>query len=107
LRPFFKARQLRLFARFVDRRLLLQSQFRPERGCEIELTKVSLGMRQWWTLGLEAHGPESSVKNDLMAAAGRFFKGELAPALETVDSYGYPEWLGRLSGSGSGERPTV
>jgi hypothetical protein len=97
--PVRKARQLLRFALVGDRRLLIQGRLRPERGCEIELTSVSLGMRRWWTLGLEAYGPESSVKNDLMAAARDFFEGEGPLALEVVDSYGYPEWLGRLPAS--------
>ena len=99
--PWLPIRKTRLLLRFAvvgDRRFLFPGPLRPERGCEIELTGVDVGARQWWTLALEAYGPNSSVKADLMAIARQFFEGEAAPSLEAIDSYGYPEWLGCLSG---------
>lgn len=94
--PVRKARQLLRFAITDERHFLFPGQFRPERGCEIELTSVTVGTAGWWSLGLEAYGPRSFVKNDLMAVARRLLVGVTAPALEAVDSYGYPEWLARL-----------
>jgi hypothetical protein len=95
--PVRKQRRLLRLATVGDRHILFPGQFRPERGCEIELTSVAVGTAAWWSLGFEAYGPASSTKNDLIAVARRFLKGESAPALKTANSYGYPEWLLRLS----------
>ena len=95
--PVLKARKLLRFAVIGDRHFLLRVQVRPERGCEVELTSVSVGANRRWTVGLEAFGAHSATMGDLLAVASRIFEAETAPSLTVPDSYGYPAWLGRLS----------
>lgn len=68
---------------------------RPKRGCNIELTRVTLaGHEHWWTLGLESFGALASVVNDLLKAA-EAFAARQPPALPPGQLASYPAWLER------------
>lgn len=55
--------------------------------CGIELTTVHLGPDAWWTVGLEATGPDPEAA--LAAGAARW----LADAPPLGEPLGYPAWL--------------
>jgi hypothetical protein len=69
----------------------------PERGCNVEWTRVSLPEREesWWTFGFESFGTIRTVEDDLRAVASellsrrppQFFGGVIAS---------YPVWLNSL-----------
>ena len=44
-----------------------------ETGCAVELTEVRAREQDWWSLGLEATGPDDLRHSDLEAAAARVF----------------------------------
>ena len=65
--------------------------------CEVELTEVRTGGRDWWTLGFEATGPASLLCSELEATAARVF-ASAPPAnvqLGLGESRSYAEWLGQ------------
>jgi hypothetical protein len=64
-----------------------------EPGCEVELTEVVTG--GWWSLGFEATGPASLLRDELEAAAGLVFAQALpgGMALDASASLSYAEWL--------------
>ena len=41
----------------------------PTLGCDLELTGIQIGAAEWWTVGLEAFGPESALPAALKFAA--------------------------------------
>ena len=66
--------------------------------CEVELTEVHTGGRDWWTLGFEATGPADLLRSELEATAAVVFAdampGEMQPGPE--ESSSYAQWLGQL-----------
>jgi hypothetical protein len=66
-----------------------------EAGCEVELTEVRAGGRAWWTLGFEATGPASLLREELEATAALVFAQALPGGVElgTADSQSYAQWL--------------
>jgi hypothetical protein len=84
----------------LDDQLLAEvdADSQPDRGCKIELARVTLPDSQWWSLAFESFGP-TPLPADVARTADHFLK--LLPhglALAERDSMSYPEWLGRLSG---------
>jgi hypothetical protein len=69
-------------------------------GCGLELTRIVVRGAEWWSLGLEAFGPEETLEESLMTVAGHLFASEAAPRLEAGDSYGYPRWLEQQTARG-------
>jgi hypothetical protein len=66
-------------------------------GCGLELTRIVVRGADWWSLGLEAFGPEATLEKRLMAVAGHLFALGAAPRLEAEASYGYPRWLAQTA----------
>ncbi len=66
-----------------------------EPGCDVELTEVLADGQAWWSLGFEATGPASLLRDELEAAAVLVFAQALPGGLElgTADSRSYVEWL--------------
>lgn len=65
----------------------------PARGCNIELTEVTLAAGEtWWTLGLESFGGLESVTHDLRLAAS-FLAANATFPLESGRLASYPLWL--------------
>jgi hypothetical protein len=65
----------------------------PIRGCNVELTRVTLpGVGVWWTFGFEAFGALRTVEEDLrkvaVTSAGRLPEGVTTGLLAS-----YPAWL--------------
>ena len=71
----------------------------PSRGCNAELTRVTLEQRDvWWTFGLEAFGTLSTVERDLRTVAG-LLSSRRPPELPEGLQASYPAWLKILQDS--------
>jgi hypothetical protein len=72
-------------------------------GCEVELTEVRTRGQHWWTLGFEATGPASLLRNALEATAMHVFARPLPGGLEPGpdQSRSYAEWLSQRPGADS------
>ena len=72
-----------------------------EQGCAVELTEARLSEEAWWTLGFEAIGPTSLLRNHLEATAAHVFGLAVPDGIElgTMNSTSYVEWLHSLPGS--------
>ena len=68
-------------------------------GCGLELTHIQAGGAAWWSLGLEAHGAEATLHENLVAVARHLFARGTGPRLKSTASYGYPRWLASITGS--------
>jgi hypothetical protein len=93
-----KERWLRKFQ--LDDQLLAEvdAESEPDRGCKIELARVTPPDSQWWSLAFESFGP-TPLPADVARTAAHFLR--LLPhglALTERDSMAYPEWLNRLAG---------
>ncbi len=69
-------------------------------GCDVEVARISVGTRPWWTLAFAAFGPldtrHESLRaawNGLVAISGR------PPSFAACDrrAMGYPEWLALIA----------
>ncbi len=73
---------------------------RPESGCNIELTKITVDaeITEWLTLGFEAFGPPALVTAILDMAVAQFFSihGPAPVTLDGRDSRSYSAWLADL-----------
>ena len=71
-------------------------------GCQVELTEVRAGGRDWWTLALETTGPASLRRTELEAIATLVFAQALPGYVElgTDQSQSYAQWLTRCWASG-------
>jgi hypothetical protein len=89
-----KERKLRKYGLTGDKRIVAVSTGEcHDQGCDLELTKVSLEGREWWSLGLEAFGHESALQENLLLVARQVFVADESPAFDAKNSYGYPQWL--------------
>jgi len=71
----------------------------PSRGCNAELTRVTLERGDvWWTFGLEAFGTLSTVERDLRAVAD-VLSSRRPPELPEGLLASYPAWLKTLPDS--------
>jgi acyl-CoA thioester hydrolase len=67
----------------------------PERGCNVEFTKLMFRDRGlWWTLGFEAFGALSTVQRDLQAVAKTLAESR-PPWPEHTELASYPTWLSK------------
>ena len=66
------------------------------RGCNLELTSISVKGKEWWSLSFEAFGVETAVYGSLVHVAQRLLATGESPILDAQDSYGYPKWLQML-----------
>jgi hypothetical protein len=64
----------------------------PQRGCNVELTRVQVGSNTWWTLGFEAFGGLDTVVADLCAVAAAISDRQ-PPFPEDGIVESYPDWL--------------
>ena len=90
-----KERRLRKYQLTEDGRLVaIPAGEYPERGCAAELTTIQVGAQEWWSLGLEALGEESSLAETLTLTARHVLAAGYLPFFfDTTHSYGYPRWL--------------
>lgn len=96
--PVRKERQLRRYRAADGGRIVaLTSTPSPGRGCELELSRVEVAGKTWWTLAFEAFGEPSTLRVDLLAVARHVFASDGPPALPPHESRGYAAWLGRIT----------
>jgi hypothetical protein len=95
-----KTRTLRLFQVVGEGRIVpLPAGSYETHGCGLELTRISVRGTEWWSLGLEAYGPEATLQEELVAIAKHLFARGAAPRFEATDSCSYPKWLEGLADS--------
>jgi hypothetical protein len=72
----------------------LTGQASPERGCNVELTRVRLPENDelWWTFGFESFGTIRTVEGDLRAAASELLSRR-PPQFSGGIVASYPVWL--------------
>ena len=62
--------------------------------CRLELSEVAVGGDVWWSVCLEADGPDAASRQRALAtAAARWLGRPDAPALPAEAAMGYPAWL--------------
>jgi len=73
-----------------------------EPACAVELTEIRARGEAWWSLGFEATGPASVLRDGLEATAARVFAQALPGDMEfrLDDSRSYAEWLCWRPGAG-------
>jgi hypothetical protein len=90
-----KQRQLRKFAVGPgDRVEAIAASGWPAEGCQLEITRLGLGGRVWWSLGLEAFGRLERVEEILDLVMEHVLAYPGFPNLNAVQSCAYPAWLG-------------
>lgn len=62
----------------------------PDQGCNIELTQLSIGGNDWWSIALEAFGEST---DNLHVVANKVFQSYDAAFLQANNSFAYPRWL--------------
>ena len=64
-------------------------------GCDVELTEVRMGGRDWWSLGFEATGPADLLQSELEGTAALVFAEALPGGVEPGpdESASYAQWL--------------
>jgi hypothetical protein len=73
-----------------------QGRALPDRGCNVELTRVALPSGDvWWTFGFESFGTLATVEADLRTVAA-LLADRLPPEFTTGQEASYPAWLQRL-----------
>ncbi|MEM1057954.1 MAG: hypothetical protein AAGK14_01790 [Verrucomicrobiota bacterium] len=85
---------------------LIEQRREAEATCGVELVRVRVGGRAWWSLALEAAapsgnalsgGPPKLARRCVEAVAARIFAAPGAPRCPLKRSQSYPEWLARIS----------
>jgi len=64
----------------------------PPQGCNLELSQLSLGAEEWWTVGFDAFGALNRVEEILKIVVDQIATDEF-PLLTSGDSVSYPAWL--------------
>jgi len=94
-----KERRLRTFAFAGGLAREVRGSGRLDAGCGVELTRVVVSEeggappQVCFTVGIEAFGPESTLKASLDAACRAAADSGLAVQLTSSSSMSYPEWL--------------
>jgi hypothetical protein len=65
----------------------------PAQGCDLEIAAVTIQSQPWWSLCLEAFGPEERLRNTLLLVAKHVFSNTVPIALKPQNSYGYARLL--------------
>lgn len=61
-----------------------------DQGCNVELTQLSIGSNDWWSIALEAFGAST---DNLHVVANKVFQHYDVSSLQAKDSFAYPCWL--------------
>jgi hypothetical protein len=96
-RPVRKRRRISQFSLASGQIVARVPGLGQEPRCEVELTEVRTGGRDWWSLGFEATGPAHLLRGELEATAALVFAQPLPGGLEPSPdaSRSYAEWLGQ------------
>jgi hypothetical protein len=64
-------------------------------GCTVELTEACVREEAWWTLGIEATGPDDLLRSEFEAVTALVFDGPLLDLAEfgLHNSRSYADWL--------------
>jgi hypothetical protein len=65
----------------------------PTQGCALELAAVQIAGQTWWSVALEAFGPEDVLCDAVLRTGQQVFSAGSPPLLEERCSLSYPEWL--------------
>ncbi len=74
---------------------VLPTHSTPKRGCQLELTRITVEGATWWSLGFESFGSVATVERDLRETAALVAKRN-PPSLGAGMCASYPAWLERL-----------
>ena len=86
-----KTRRVRLF---TPEQGLTETTEWVEAGCGVEVGEAVLGQGVWWTVCLEAFGPDAEAQRALLQATAQdVFTRPDAPGLDATHSVGYVGWL--------------
>lgn len=89
-----KRRQVRYFAADPDRIRWVESGEIPAHLCGLELGAVRIGDAEWWSVCLEAFGPdEAALVERLRRVATHVVAGGEPPTLGAEHAQSYPAWL--------------
>lgn len=66
-----------------------------QHGCGVELVELTVNHTPWWSICLEAFGPDAEARELLQRTASRVF-AENPPPLALENSMSYVDWLARL-----------
>lgn len=66
-----------------------------ERGLNVELTRIEIGSKQFWTIGFEAFPHDADLHGAFVRNVGAFLN-DFPESLEPSKSLSYPEWLNQL-----------
>jgi hypothetical protein len=64
-------------------------------GCSVELTQLNVNGSEWWTLGFEAFGYETTLTETLQTVANWVSKSYHGQKFKVEDASSYPSWLAR------------
>jgi len=93
-----KKRQQQKYQLVEEQVMALPPESVVEQGCDLELAQVKARQQQWWSVGVEAHGNEATLRQQLMRVTQHLFTPTAPLALTIEDSYSYPQWLRLLLG---------
>ena len=86
-----KKRRVRTFGRKAGE--IVEVPKRPEAGCDVEVGEVQLGEGAWWTVCLEAFGPDEAARHRALRVTAAHVFSHDAPLLDAEHSTGYIGWL--------------
>jgi hypothetical protein len=90
-----KHRTVRTLTFREDRLVLTKPREVLQHGCTVELAEVTVQHASWWSVCLEAFGPDAEARALLEQTASRVF-AENPPPLAAEQSLNYVDWLARL-----------
>jgi hypothetical protein len=96
----WKARKVLTFQVTDEKSIKYMSGYEGiDRGCAWEIAKVKVDgvERAWWSVGFEAFGNETELGDTLMMVVNQSFSVANAPEFNGEQSYGYPNWLQKVS----------
>lgn len=88
-----KERQQRKYKLTEDGFIAVPQEDRPVRGCAVELTKLSIRGKPWWTLALEIFADDRGSMQILGERVETLFADYPGPELHVENSSGYPAWV--------------
>lgn len=91
--PMHKLRRMTFFSVEAERLSTGVGPPASGAGCAVELTEVTMLGRKWWTLGLEATGPASSLRDIVESTAAHVFAQSPGFELTLAESGSYSTWL--------------
>lgn len=94
--PVHKRRSTRTFEQHDDRLLLTKPGLQLPHGCRVELAEIDYRHQPWWTVCLEAFGPDAEAREMLQRTGERVFAETGAPALPREASRSYVAWLSAI-----------